>query len=146
VTEQIESDPARTRSPGAERMRRTRSRRQKGHVIVTLEVERSAIAALVVLGWLPEPDYGDKNALIHALVEMFRRAIQARVTPSTGSQGQLCFLCDIQRSTIATLISLGWLHADQQDDLAEIVKAFRGFAGRALAVARNGGRDRWYLP
>jgi len=113
---------------------------------VTLEVERSAIAALVALGWLPEPDYGDKNALIHALVEMFRRAIQARVTPSTGSQGQLCFLCDIQRSTIATLISLGWLHADQQDDLAEIVKAFRGFAGRALAVARNGGRDRWYLP
>jgi hypothetical protein len=55
-------------------------------------------------------------------------------------------MCTIQRSTIETLVSLGWLHSDQQDDLAAIVAAFRGFAGRALVVARNGGPDRWYIP
>jgi hypothetical protein len=53
---------------------------------------------------------------------------------------------DIQRSTIETLVSFGWLHADDQDDLVAIVRAFRGFAGRAIGVARNGGRDPWYLP
>jgi hypothetical protein len=36
--------------------------------------------------------------------------------------------------------------ADQQDDLSAIAKAFRRFAGRALAVARNCGLDRWYIP
>jgi hypothetical protein len=102
-------------------------------------------ADLVALGWLLEPDHGDKNALSCALVELVMRAIQARVTPSTGSQDQLCFVCTIQRSTIATLVSLGWLHADQQDDLGAIVKAFRGFAGRALVVARSGGPDQWYI-
>ena len=88
----------------------------------------------------------DKSAIIRALIDLYDRASQARVTPSTGSQGQLCFMCDIQRSTIETLVSFGWLHADDQDDLVAIVRAFRGFAGRAIGVARNGGRDPWYLP
>ena len=46
-------------------------------------------------------------------------------------------MCTIKRSTIETLVSLGWLRADDQDDLATIVKAFRAFVARALAVARN---------
>jgi hypothetical protein len=105
---------------------------------VTLEVRQGAIDALVALGWLPEPDYGNRAAIRHALIGLYGRAIQARVTPSTGSQDQLCFMCTIQRSTVATLINLGWLHGDDQDDLTAIVKAFRGFAAQALAVARNG--------
>jgi hypothetical protein len=68
------------------------------------------------------------------------------VTPPTGAHDQLGFMCTIQCSTVETLVSFGWLPADQQDDLAAIVKAFRRFAGRALAVACNGTRDRWYLP
>jgi hypothetical protein len=77
---------------------------------------------------------------------MIKRAIQVRVTPSTGSQGQVSFVLDIQRGTIDTLVTLGWLHADDQDEFGAIVKAFRSFAAHALAVARNGGRDRWRLP
>ena len=60
------------------------------------------------------------------------------------AQDQLGFMCTVQRTTIETLVSLGWLHADQQDDLAAIARAFRRFAGRAFAVVRNGARDRWY--
>jgi hypothetical protein len=55
-------------------------------------------------------------------------------------------MLEIQRSTTDTLVNFGWLPADQQDDLSAIAKAFRRFAGRALAVARNGGLDRWYIP
>jgi hypothetical protein len=50
---------------------------------------------------------------------------------------ELCFMCTIKRSTIETLVSLGWLRADNQEDLAAIVKAFRAFVARALEVARN---------
>jgi len=133
-------------SPAALRMRRLRERHRQGDVIVSLDVESGAIAALVALGWLPEPGQGNKGAVTRALIDLYDRAIQARVTPSTGSHDQLGFMCTIQRSTIETLVALGWLHADQRDDFAAIVKAFRRFAGRALAVARNGGRDRRYLP
>ena len=54
------------------------------------------------------------------------------------SQEQFCFMCTIQRSTLETLVCLGWLHADDQGDLAAIVAAFRRFAERALDVAREG--------
>jgi hypothetical protein len=49
-------------------------------------------------------------------------------------------------STIETLVTFGWLPVDQHDELDSIVKAFRRFAGRALAVARNCGLDQWYIP
>ena len=133
-------------SPAALRMRRARERRRQGGSIVSLEVGSGAIAALVGLGWLPEPDRGDKNAITRALVEIIKRAFQARVIPWTASQDQISFMCDIHQSTIETLIDLGWLHGDDQDNLAAIVKAFRRFVGRAIGVACNGGHDRWYLP
>jgi hypothetical protein len=129
-------------SPAALRMRRSRERRRQGDAIVSLQVGSGAIAALVALGWLAEPDRGNRGAITHALVELYARAIQARVTASTGAQNQLCFMCTVQPSTIETLVTLEWLRADQQDDLAAIVKAFRRFVGRALAVARNEERDR----
>jgi hypothetical protein len=62
------------------------------------------------------------------------------VTPSTGSEeGKVCFFCEIKGSTIDTLVELRWLRADERDDLAAIVSAFRQFARRSLDVARNGG-------
>jgi len=70
----------------------------------------------------------------------------SRVTPSTGSEEGKGFFCEIKPSTIETLVNFGWLPADQRDDLSAIAKAFRRFAGRSLAVARNSGPDRWYIP
>jgi hypothetical protein len=127
-------------------MRRSRDRRRQGDVILGLEVGPSTIADLVALGWLPGPDRGDKRALTRALVDLIERAIELRVTATTGSEGNVSFLCDIRRSTIETLVTFGWLPADQQDELSVIVKAFRRFAGRALDVARKGGVSRWYIP
>jgi hypothetical protein len=53
--------------------------------------------------------------------------------------------CILRRSFVEALVAFGWLHCDQQDDRSEIGKAFRCFTARALAVARNGGQDQWYL-
>jgi len=134
-------------SPAAVRMRRTRERRRQGDVIVSLEVGPKMTADLVGLGWLPAPDRGDKDAVTRALIDLIERAIRTRVIPSTGSEeGKVCFFCEIQRSTIDTLVELRWLRADQRADLGAIVTGFRHFARRALAVARNGGLDRWYIP
>jgi hypothetical protein len=110
-----------------------------------LTSDRKVTADLVDLGWLPAPDC-DKDALTHALIDLIERAIEARVGPALGSPGKISFMLEIQRSTIDTLVNFGWLPADQQDDLSAIVKAFGRFAGRALAVARNSGPDRWYIP
>jgi hypothetical protein len=129
-------------SPAALRMRRSRERRRQGDAIVNLEIGPNMTADLAELGWLPASDHVDKDALARTLFELIERAIQARVTASTGAQNQLCFMCTVQPSTIETLVTLEWLRADQQDDLAAIVKAFRRFVGRALAVARNEERDR----
>src|SRR6267378_1656675 len=122
------------------RMRRSRDRRRQGDVIVSLDVGPKVTADLVDLGWLPAPDC-DKDARSHALIDLIDlidRAIRARVTPSTGSEeGKVCFFCEIKGSTIDTLVELHWLRADERDDLAAIVSAFRRFVGRALDVARN---------
>ena len=46
------------------------------------------------------------------------------MTPSTGSgEGKVGFFCEIQRTTVDALVALGWLRADQRDDLAAIVTA-----------------------
>ena len=138
---------ARVITSGAERMRRSRERRRQGDVIVNLKIESNATAGLVALGWLAAPDRGNKTAIASALSDLVERAIRSLVAPPTGSHDQLGFMCTIQRSTIETLVSFGWLPADQQDDLSAIAKAFRRLAGRALAVARNGGDPgQWYFP
>jgi hypothetical protein len=128
-------------------MLRSRERRRQGDVIVSLKVGPNMTADLADLGWLAEPDHADKGAITRALTGLVERAIRSRVTPPTGSHDQLGFMCTIQRSTIETLVSFGWLPADQHDDLGAIVKAFRRFAGRAIHVARKGGRlGQWYFP
>jgi hypothetical protein len=138
---------ARVITSGAERKRRSRERRRQGNVFVSLEVGPNATADLIALGWLAVPDRGNKTAIARALTDLVERAIRSLVTPPTGSHHQLGFMCTIQRSTIETLVSFGWLPADQQDDLSAIAKAFRRLAGRALAVACNGGGPgQWYFP
>ena len=125
-------------------MRRSRERRRQGGVIVYLEIGQVSIADLVALGWLAVPDHGDKDALTRALIALIERAIWARVTPSTGSEAKVTFLCDIQPNMIDTLVTFGWLPADQRNNLGAIVTGFRRFAGGALAVARNCGLDQWF--
>jgi hypothetical protein len=127
-------------------MRRSRDRRRQGDAIVSLELKPKVTADLVGLDWLPAPDRGDKDALTRALINLIERAIEVRVTPALSSQGKASFMLEIQRGTTDTLVNFGWLPADQRDDLSAIVKAFRRFAGRSLAVARNSGPDRWYIP
>ena len=128
-------------------MRRHRERLRQGGSIIKLEVGSGTVADLVALGWLTESNNADKGAIAHALTVLIERAIQTRVSPPTGSHDLLGFMCTIQRSTIETLVSFGWLPADQQNDLGAIAKAFRRLAGRALAVARNGGGPgQWYFP
>ena len=132
-------------SSAALRMRRSRDRRRQGDVIVSLDVGPKVTADLVDLGWLTASDC-DKGALTHALIDLIERAIEVRVTPAPSSQGKVGFMLEIQHGTTDTLVNFGWLPADQQDDLSAIAKAFRRFAGRAFAVARNCGLDRWYIP
>ena len=120
------------------RMRRSRDRRRQGDVIVSIDVGPKVTADLVDLGWLSAPDC-DKDALAHALNGFIERAIEVRVTPALSSQGKASFMLEIQRSTIDALVELRWLRADQRDDLAAIVTAFRRFVGRSLDIARNGG-------
>jgi hypothetical protein len=95
------------------------------------------IAGLVARGWLPEGDKVDKGAIARALTQLAERALWANVTPAAGSQGQVCFACDLRDSTIHTLIDIGWLAAEDANDINEIGKAFRHFAGRALDIARR---------
>ena len=125
-------------SSAALRMRRSRDRRRQGDVIVSIDVGPKVTADLVDLGWLSAPDC-DKDALAHALNGFIERAIEVRVTPALSSQGKASFMLEIQRSTIDALVELRWLRADQRDDLAAIVTAFRRFVGRSLDIARNGG-------
>jgi hypothetical protein len=103
------------------------------------------ISGLVALGWLSEGDSADKGAIARALTQLAERALWANVTPSAGSQGQVCFACNLRASTIDTLIDAGWLPAKDADDISAIVKAFRRFAGRALDVARHGRLELWNI-
>ena len=57
--------------------------------------------------------------------------------------GEVCVSCVLRHGFIRALVDYGWLPFDQQDDRGAIATAFRGFVARALAVARNGGYDRW---
>jgi hypothetical protein len=78
-------------SPAALRMRRSRERRRRGGVMVRLEVASGATADLVTLGWILEPDRGDKDALARALAGLINQAIAMRVTPSTTESEDVCF-------------------------------------------------------
>ncbi len=118
-------------SAAALRMRRSRERRRQGDVIVSLEVAPGAIADLVALGWLVVSDRGDKDALTRALVDLIGRAIELRVTPTTGWEG----VCYAPLRVSAGPIAVGF---DKSAGLfAEARSAFG--AGRRSGVRRWAG-------
>jgi len=129
--------PVRILSPGAERMRRLRQRRRNGDVIVTLQVGQDAAADLAASGWLPERHLGDRGAIMRALINLYRRAIQVRLTPSADPQGRLSFMCELDLGEISGLVQLRWLQGSQQDDRAAVENAFRRFVRYALNATRN---------
>ena len=124
-------------SGGARRMRRLRERRRRGDVMVSLDVGPGAIAALIKLGWLPEDYRGDKGVVTRALIDIYDRAIQVRLTPSVGSQDRLSFVCELDLGEISGLVQLRWLQGSQQDDHAAVENAFRRFVRYALNATRN---------
>lgn len=142
---ETDPSPAQQLSPEASRMRWSRARRLRGETVLTLEVGPDLISGLVALGWLHEDDTVDKGAIARSLIQLAERALWANVTPSAGSEGYVCFACDLKGTTVDTLASLGWLPAEHADDINEIAKAFRRFAGRALDVARGGALELWNI-
>jgi hypothetical protein len=72
-------------------------------------------------------------------------ALRVRRLRERRREGDVCCSCTLRRGFVEALIAFGWLHYGQQDDRRAVAAAFRGFAARALAVARNGSPDRWYL-
>jgi hypothetical protein len=73
-------------------------------------------------------------------------AVRMRRHRERRKLGKTLISLELSSNTIATLVALGWLADNEQNDVDKIVAAFRRFAGRALAVARLGGLDRWYVP
>jgi hypothetical protein len=62
-------------SPGAERTRRWRSRKQNGLVVVSLEVSADFTDKLIRLGWLDAAKRTDKKAIAAALLGVVETAI-----------------------------------------------------------------------
>jgi hypothetical protein len=122
-------------SRAALRMRRVRERRRQGDRVVNLEIGSRVIADLVASGWLPDgPDRRANDALNQALSKLIDRAIELRVTPSTGTLDKLGFFAEIPTATIERLTNHGWVRADQRDDPGAIVAALRRFAGGVFVI------------
>jgi hypothetical protein len=69
-------------SPGAERTRRWRQRKQDGRIVVSLDVPPAFTDELIRLGWLPASARGDKNAIAAAFAELIGgRSTSARRWP-----------------------------------------------------------------
>jgi len=72
-------------SPGAERTRRWRERRQQGVVVVHLDVAPDVAGRLVSLGWLDASRRGDREAIATALIELAEKATELEITPASRS-------------------------------------------------------------
>jgi hypothetical protein len=81
-TQEQDAD-ARMITSGAERMRRSRQRRQRGGVIVSLEIGSDQISQLIALGWVTAPDCVGKDALTNAVADFIARGIAMRITRSS---------------------------------------------------------------
>jgi hypothetical protein len=69
-------------SPGAERTRRWREKRQQGVVVVTFDVAPNITGELVRSGWLDENKRGDKKAIATALIELAEKAVALEIPPA----------------------------------------------------------------
>ena len=67
----LAAPPTRSRSPGAERMRRHRDRRQKGLRCVRIELRETEIDVLIRRGRLADDSRGDLAAVRKALHGFF---------------------------------------------------------------------------
>ena len=72
-------------SPGAERTRRWREKRQQGVVVVTFDVAPNITDELVRVGWLDATKRGDKKAIATAFIKLAEKAIELEVTPAPRS-------------------------------------------------------------
>jgi len=72
-------------SPGAERTRRWREKRQQGIVVVSFDVAPDVIGKLIRFGWLDATKRGDKEAIATAFIELVERAAELAVTPASRS-------------------------------------------------------------
>jgi hypothetical protein len=72
-------------------------------------------------------------------------ALRVRRLRERRQQGEVWVSCVLRRNFVEALVAFGWLHADQQGNHIAVGKAFRGFAARALAVARSGGPHHRYF-
>ena len=72
-------------SPGAERTRRWRQRRQHGLVVVSFDVAPDVTGKLIRFGWLDPNKRDDKEAIARALVELAEKATELEVTPASRS-------------------------------------------------------------
>jgi hypothetical protein len=74
-------------SPGAERTRRWREKREQGVIVVSVDVAPGLTDKLLHLGWLDPAARLDKRAISTALIDLVNRAIELEVMrhPSTGT-------------------------------------------------------------
>ncbi len=72
-------------SPGAERTRRWRGRRQQGVVVVSFDVAPDVTGKLVHLGWLDPNKRGDKEAIATAFIELAENVAELEIKPSSRS-------------------------------------------------------------
>jgi hypothetical protein len=72
-------------SPGAERTRRWRERRQQGVLVVSFDVAPDVTGKLIRFGWLDATKRGDKEAIAAAFIELAERATELALTPASGS-------------------------------------------------------------
>jgi hypothetical protein len=71
-------------SPGAERMRRWRTKRRQGLVIVNFDVAPDVIRKLIRLGWLSSTRREDKDAITTTLIELAEKAIELELKPGSS--------------------------------------------------------------
>jgi hypothetical protein len=69
-------------SPGAERTRRWRRKRQQGVVVVSFDVAPDVTAKLIRSGWLDANKCGDKEAIARALIELAEKAAALEIPPA----------------------------------------------------------------
>ncbi len=127
--------PERAPSLAALRMRRSRERRQKGDIIISLQIPQSVISQLAALGWLVAQRNDDKGAVIHALAEFIDQALKLRVTPRAGAHDGVIFVAEIPQSTVKRLVAHGWVRGDHQRDSAAIAAVYCRFSGGSIYVA-----------
>lgn len=70
-------------SPGAERTRRWREKRQQDVLVVSFDVEPDVTGKLIRFGWLDAAKRGDKEAIATAFLDLVEKAAELEITPAS---------------------------------------------------------------